>query len=270
MSIHHGWGKQTPQTASHIHIRHIQSDWAHWCAVHWHTAASLHSYTDPIWLRFWGSFLYLFESKCCHYGMVEADRHLKLLPPSTLDIYQLFEHIDRLSIGWYTSASLHSYTDPIWLRFWDSFVYLLELKWCHYVLVEANTDRHLMLPPSTLDIYQVFEHIDMLSIGIQQHPYIVIPTLLGSDFGVLGHLWSQNDVIMAWLRLTVTSNLSLILIFRHIQSIWAYYMLFIGIQQQPYTTQLYRPYLAQILGFFCVTKKTCECIILQFFRCLIW
>jgi hypothetical protein len=31
--------------------------------------------------------------------MVEADSHLKLLPASTLDIYKVFEHIDRLSTG---------------------------------------------------------------------------------------------------------------------------------------------------------------------------
>ena len=73
-------------------------------------------------------------------------------------------------------------------------------------MVEA--DGHLkLLPTSTLDMYNVFERIDMLSMGIQYHPYTVIPTLLlGSDFGVLGHLWSQNDVIMSWLRLTATSN----------------------------------------------------------------
>ena len=217
--------------------------------------------------------------------MVEANRHLKLLPTSTLDIYKVIEHIDVLSIG----IQQHPYTviltqfgsnfgvlfctflsqnDVItaWLRLTDTsncfphphwtytkclstligcplagihqhpytvtptlfgsdFGILLCTFWSQndvitsWLRVEANTDRHLMLPPSTLDIYQVFEHIDMLSIGIQQHPYIVIPTLLGSDFGVLGHLWSQNDVITAWLRLTITSNLSLILIFRHIQSI---------------------------------------------------
>ena len=63
-------------------------------------------------------------------------------------------------------------------------------------MVEA--DSHLKLPPaSILDIYKVFEHIDMQSMGIQYQPYKVIPTLLGSDFGVLGHLWSQNDVIMS-------------------------------------------------------------------------
>jgi hypothetical protein len=54
-------------------------------------------------------------------------------------------------------------------------------------MVEA--DSHLkLLPTSILDIYKVFEHIDMLSIGIWKQPYTVIPTQLGSDFGALGHL----------------------------------------------------------------------------------
>ena len=64
-------------------------------------------------------------------------------------------------------------------------------------MVEA--DR---LPPSISDIYKVCEHIDiidMLFIGIQQQPsYTVIPILVGSDFGVLGHLRSQNDVKKSW------------------------------------------------------------------------
>jgi hypothetical protein len=51
-------------------------------------------------------------------------------------------------------------------------------------MVEA--DSHLkLLPTSILDMYNVFEHIDMLSMSIQYQPYTVIPTLLlGSDFGV--------------------------------------------------------------------------------------
>ncbi len=52
----------------------------------------------PTWLRFWGSGS-LMELKSCHYIMVEADSHLKLLPTSILDIYKVFEHIDVLSIG---------------------------------------------------------------------------------------------------------------------------------------------------------------------------
>ncbi len=72
-------------------------------------------------------------------------------------------------------------------------------------MVEA--DSHLkLLPTSKLDIYKVFEHIDMLSIVMEYQPYTVIPTIIGLDFGVLGHLRSQNDVIMSWLRLTATSN----------------------------------------------------------------
>ncbi len=35
------------------------------------------------------------------------------------------------------------------------------------------------------------------------YPFSVIRS---SDFGVLGHLWSQNDVIMSWLRLTATQT----------------------------------------------------------------
>ena len=75
-------------------------------------------------------------------------------------------------------------------------------------MVEAHI--HLKLVSvSILHIYKVFEYIDMLSIGIWQQPYTVNqvnPTQLGSDFGSLGHLWSQNDVIMSCLRMPVTSN----------------------------------------------------------------
>ena len=73
---------------------------------------------------------------------------------------------------------------------------------------EAHSHLNL-LPASILDIYKVFEHIDMQSIGIGYQPYtLILTTLLGSDFGVLGHLWSQmNDVITSCLRLTTaTSN----------------------------------------------------------------
>ncbi len=72
----------------------------------------------------------------------------------------------------------------------------------------VDADSHLkLLPTSILDTYKVIEHIDLLSMGIQYQLYtVVIPTLLGSDFGALGHLWSLNDEIMSWLRLTVTSN----------------------------------------------------------------
>ncbi len=59
-------------------------------------------------------------------------------------------------------------------------------------MVEA--DSHLkLLPISTIDMYKVFEHIDMLSMGIQYQPYTAIPTLLGSDLGVeVGGVWPRK------------------------------------------------------------------------------
>jgi hypothetical protein len=83
----------------------------------------------------------------------------------------------------------------------------------------VDADSHLkLLFTSILDTYKVIEQIDMLSMGIQYQPYTVIPTLLGSDFGALGQLWSQNDEIMSWFRLTSPQTASHIHI-RHAQSI---------------------------------------------------
>ncbi len=149
MSLCHGLGWQPPQTASCIHIRHIHSVWAHWYAVHGHTIAALHSYTHPTWLIFWGSGS-LVDSKWCHYYMVEADGHLKLLPASHI------KHIQSVWAHWYvdhwhTVAALHSYAHPTWLRCWGTWS-LVDSKWYYYVKVEA--DSHLKLvPASILDIY---------------------------------------------------------------------------------------------------------------------
>ena len=76
MSYRHcwGWHWQPTQTASPIHLRHMQSVWAHWYAVLRHTVTVLNSYTHPTWLIFWGSSVSLVDSKWCDYVMVEADR----------------------------------------------------------------------------------------------------------------------------------------------------------------------------------------------------
>ena len=41
--------------------------------------------------------------------MVEADRHLNLLPASILEIYKVFLHIDMLFIGMYSSSLKQSF-----------------------------------------------------------------------------------------------------------------------------------------------------------------
>jgi hypothetical protein len=47
-----------------------------------------------------------------------------------------------------------------------------------------------------------------LFIGFSQFFYSF--SVIGSDFGVLGHLWSQNDVNMSWLRVEADSYLKLL------------------------------------------------------------
>jgi hypothetical protein len=73
-------------------------------------------------------------------------------------------------------------------------------------------------------------YTDMLSIGIHQQPcYTVLPTLPGSDFEVLGHLWWCDYVMVEADRLP-PSILDIYKVFEHIDIID---MLSIGIQQQP-------------------------------------
>jgi hypothetical protein len=53
-----------------------------------------------------------------------------------------------------------------------------------------EADSHLiLLLASILDICKVFEHIDILSIGIEYQPYTdLVTSLFGSFLGVLGHM----------------------------------------------------------------------------------
>ncbi len=76
-----------------------------------------------------------------------ADTHFKPLLPSILDIKTIswaqWDAVQR-----HTVAALYSYTHLTWLWFRGSGV---QPKWCHYVMVEA--DSHLKpRPPSILDI----------------------------------------------------------------------------------------------------------------------
>ncbi len=164
------------------------------------------------------------ESKWCDYVMVEADSHIKLLSTSK------FRHIKSVwahcyAVYCHRVAALHSYNPPTWLRFWGSGL-LVESKRCDYVMVEAN-------------IYKMIERIDMLSMAIHYQPYTIIST----------HLWSQNNVTMSWLKLTATLNC-----FPHPYKTFAKSL-------SSSLTQLYPPYLAQILGFWvtCGVKMMSLC-----------
>jgi hypothetical protein len=92
------------QTASSIYLRHLKNVWAHWYAVHRHMVGALNCYPPYTWLIYWGSGS-LVESKWCHYVIVDADSHLKLIPASILDIYKVFEYIDMLSMAYGSSLT---------------------------------------------------------------------------------------------------------------------------------------------------------------------
>ncbi len=162
MSLHHGWGWQTPQTASPIHLRQLKSVWKHWYAVHRHMVPALHS--DPTYLAqilgFWVT--YGVEMMSLRHGWGWQ-------PPQTASCIYI-RHLQCVWANWYavyrhTVAALHSNPTNLAqiLGLWVTYV---ESKWCHYILVGAASHLKL-LPLSMLDIYKVFEHIVVLSISIR-------------------------------------------------------------------------------------------------------
>jgi hypothetical protein len=110
-------------------------------------------------------------------------------------------------------------------------------------------NSHLkLLPTSILDIYTVFNHIDMLSMGIQYQPYPVIPTLLGSEF------WgSMSYVDLRYHYVMVEADSRLKLLPASILDIYKVYEQSVVMSMGMHIsslTQLYPPYyLAQIVGY---------------------
>ncbi len=84
------WGFRPIQTASHIHIRSLQSVWSFTMLSQGHVGAPLHHSTGQVGPRFGASGL-LVEWKWCHYVMCKADIHLRPHCTSVLYIYKVFE-----------------------------------------------------------------------------------------------------------------------------------------------------------------------------------
>ncbi len=93
MPLHDGWGWYPPQTASHIHTWCIISVWGigmksqgQW--VHPYIVTQVKVAPNIGISGHWWSGN---DAIGCHYIMVEADTHLRLLPKSILDIYNVLE-----------------------------------------------------------------------------------------------------------------------------------------------------------------------------------
>jgi hypothetical protein len=161
MSLCHVWGWLPPQTASPIHLRHIQCVWAHLFAVHWHMVAALSSYPPYLAqiLGFWVT---------CGVNMMSLHHSWGWQPPHTASNIHI-RHIQSVWVHCYavhgrTVSALHRYP-PYLAQILGLWVTCgVKMMWsCH----GWGWQPHLkLLPTSILDIYNVFEHFDMLSIGI--------------------------------------------------------------------------------------------------------
>ena len=161
MSFCHVWSWQPPQTASHIHIRHVQSVWTHWYAVHWFTVSPLHSYTHPTFLRFGvlgqllSQMMWLFHDWGWQPTQTASHIHIRHMQSVWAHWYAVHMHM---------VAALHSYTHPTSLRFWGSVGCWVKMMWlCHgWGWQPPQTASHIHIRHK-----KVFEHIDMLSMGTQ-------------------------------------------------------------------------------------------------------
>jgi hypothetical protein len=160
MPLYHGWSCHPIQTASCIHIRPIQSVWTHWYAVHRHMAAALDHYSGQYLTRIWAFW-------------VTWQVQMMSLPHGrgSHPIQTAFHiHIRHIQIVWAIGMLSQGH---IWLRFLKSGS-LVELKWCHYLMVKAHI-LFILLPTSILDMYKLFELLVCCLKGTWVHPYTIPP-----------------------------------------------------------------------------------------------
>ncbi len=77
---------------------------------------------------------------------------------------------------------------------------MTEPKWYCGVMVEAAKGFRLHLT-SILYLYKVFQHLDMLWMGIWVHPYTVIPLQVTVNFSKIEVQLSLNGIVVSWSRL---------------------------------------------------------------------
>ncbi len=142
-------------------------------------------------------------------------------PPQTAS-YILIRHIQSVwAVGMlfqgHMVALLYRYTGQVGPRFGKAGS-LVEWKWCHNVMVEA--DIHLrLLHTSILDTYKVFKSLVCCMKGVWVQPHTVTLAKLAPDLGSKGHLGVKMMPQChgwGWYSLQTTSYIHI----RHIQSVW--------------------------------------------------
>jgi len=152
--------------------------------------------------------------------MFGAYIHHRPLPTSKSDIQRVLA-IAMLSQG-YLGVPLYHHSSQVGSKF-GQLASLVEWEWCHILMVEANIHLRL-LHTFVLDIYKVFEQLLCCLKGICVHtlkPSHRPSCPQNSEFGILVHLWSENDAI-ANVMMEADIHLRPLHIHTwHIQSVWA-------------------------------------------------
>ncbi len=177
------------------------------CLSHWYAVSRAYGCTlvplhRPNWPQIWG-FCPLWTVK-----KVPLRHGWGWYPPQTAS-HILIKHLQSVwAIGMLSQrhivAPLYRYTGKVGPRFGKSGS-LVEWKWCHNVMVEADVHRTLF-HTSILNIYEVFKPLVCCLKGVWVQPYTVTPAKLPPDLGSQGHLWSENNATTSWLRLISTSD----------------------------------------------------------------
>ncbi len=127
--------------------------------------------------------------KPCHYTLVEAVEPFKLHLMSMWYIYERFEHHLRFWMGIWLHTHTLTTTDASpdlgnWLKF-----YLMQVcKPCYYALTE-DVEPFKLHPMSMSYIYEVFEHLLRLWMGIWHPNHTITTTDISPD------LWEFSEIL---------------------------------------------------------------------------
>ncbi len=133
--------------------------------------------------------------KPCHYTLVEAVEPFKLHLMSMAYIYEVFECLLRMWTGIWLPTHIDTTTDAspeLWE--WLAKSYLMQVcKPCHYALVEA-VEPFKLHPMSMSYIYEVYEHLFRLWMGIWLHTHTITTTDNTPDLERLGEILPDASV----------------------------------------------------------------------------
>ncbi len=137
-----------------------------------------------------------------HYALVEAVEPFKLHPMAMSYIYEVFEHLLGLWMGYgFTITLLPPPTVPESCESWLKSYLMQVCKPCYYALVEA-IEPFKLHPMSMWYIYEKFEHLLRLCMGIWLHTHTINMTDTSPD------LWELAEILLMQVCKTCESILA--------------------------------------------------------------